>query len=80
MEQVQAALDWLVANWPALSLMVLPFLATFLAKIGRVGVLFLSILEAAKDGTITKDEKAQIFDDAVAIMRGWLPNRSKESA
>lgn len=77
MDQVYAAWDYVIANWQVIALVVVPFLSTLVLKLGRIGWLLNRILDRVKDGTLTVQEKADIFDDVVSVFRGWLPNRSK---
>ena len=76
MEPIYVAWDWLTANWQFFALAVIPFLTTLVLKLGRVGWILARILERAKDGVLTTQEKADTFDDIVQVFRGWLPNRS----
>jgi uncharacterized SAM-binding protein YcdF (DUF218 family) len=77
-EQIYAAWDWLIANWQVIALVVIPFLTTLVLKLGRIGWMLARILERVKDGTLTTQEKADTFDDVIAVFRGWLPDRSKK--
>jgi len=77
-DQLYAAWDYLVANWQVISLVVVPFVSTAVLKLGRIGWLLNQIIDKVKDGSLSVEDKAEIFDDVVSVFRGWLPNRSKD--
>jgi uncharacterized membrane-anchored protein len=77
MEMFWNAVDYLTTNWQVLALVVVPFLTTLFAKLGRIGMVLTNIMSRLKDGTMTTQEKADTLDDIWSIFKGWLPNRSR---
>jgi len=80
MESLQNLLDWILANKELVAILgppVLYILYAVLGKLGRVGWVLLTILQAAKDGTIDDSEAADIFWRLIAVLYGWWPDESK---
>lgn len=75
-------MEWIVDNWPMVSMLLVSVLANVIvaAKLKSVKKLVITIIEASADGTVDDKEKIKIYDDfivaakdLIAIIKGLTP-------